>query len=142
MTHTDLVERALKWLTASRGCYFAFAEKGYRNEAPDAIGWIGGWSVLVECKASRSDFYRDRRKRSRIDGAGMGQERYYLTPPRLLKADMIPEGWGLIEAWKRIRFIVRLPKGGPRYKLNPICLINEVGFLVNHWGHEPDAKRE
>lgn len=143
MNHDDLVTRALNWLANSRGCYFVFAEKVYREESPDAIGWIGRWSVLIECKISKSDFYRDRRKLIRALGFGMGQERYYLTPPGLLKPEMIPDGWGLMEAGKfRMRHVVRIPRGGPGTKPDPARSINEVGMLVNHWGRTPDAGRQ
>ena len=37
----------------------------------------------------------------------MGKERWYMTPPGLLKPEQIPEGWGLIEARKRCRTIVK-----------------------------------
>jgi hypothetical protein len=82
--------------------------RSYSHECPDAIGWYrGGWSILVECKASIGDFYSDKRKQWRQPEAiAMGQERWYLTEPGVLKADLLPDGWGLIEAGARVRRIV------------------------------------
>src|SRR5437016_12631867 len=39
---------------------------------------------------------------------GLGCERFYLTPPRLLRAQELPAGWGLLEYGKRRINIVRL----------------------------------
>jgi len=74
-------------------------------ENPDAIGWAfrGSTSILVECKASRSDFLRDKHKMSRrtsetYDLYRMGRYRYYLTPPKIVNLDELLPGWGLLEA--------------------------------------------
>lgn len=86
---------------------------GVGREEPDAIGWRGTHSILIECKATRADFKADLRKgyrRGRGDpdyGAGMGEERYYLTPLLTVTASDLPDDrWGLME-WdgKRIRLI-------------------------------------
>jgi hypothetical protein len=81
------------------------AAYGTPGEVADAIGW---WqrhgsetvSVLVECKASRRDFLKDREKPFRGavgPGGGMGALRYYLVPRGLVGAEEVPEGWGLLE---------------------------------------------
>lgn len=60
--HTKLVEIAEKWLYA-KGCNFVIKELTSRaQEVPDAIGFVDGVSILVECKVSRSDFKRDAKK--------------------------------------------------------------------------------
>jgi hypothetical protein len=66
---------------------------------PDAIGWKrANHSVLVECKISRADFLADRAKPFRTKPEqGVGGERFYLTPPALIKAEELPVGWGLLE---------------------------------------------
>ena len=101
MTHDELVARAVRWLRNSRRCPIVFAEarSGFVSEAPDAIGWTArGVSILVECKATVSDFYSDRGKPSRrVPEIGMGGERWYMTAPRLLAGRALPEGWGLLE---------------------------------------------
>lgn len=100
MSHAALVKRAERWLANSRKCSIVLTEAfSWLHERPDAIGWFrGGWSIVVECKTSLSDYYADRRKRWREPGAlAMGQERWYLTEPGLLKREMIVDGWGLLE---------------------------------------------
>ena len=54
--------------------------------------------MLVECKITRSDFLADREKPFRQNPErGVGSERFYLTPPALLKLEELPAGWGLLE---------------------------------------------
>jgi len=120
---------------------------------PDAIGWKFGRSTLVECKVSRSDFARDRRKNVHMVGRVMGWERWYMTPPGLVQPHEVPEGWGLLEAHERC---VRV-----RCKATPALqdarsLSDEVALLVSAcrrhqvgapWLHEdarfvPLAKQE
>ena len=110
MTHDDLILRAIKWLAGTRKCYLTMDEQGSSAtyECPDAIGWRNGGrvSVLVECKVSVSDFHADKKKMHRKRNNGMGSERWYMTPPGLLKPEQIPEGWGLVEAGPRCRTIL------------------------------------
>lgn len=103
MTHDQLVQRAVRWLRATRGCGVVYAELVCANPAgiiPDAIGWrAAGWSILVECKVSRSDFLADRKKVIHLSPDHCpGQERWYLTPPGLVRVDELPAGWHLAEA--------------------------------------------
>ena len=69
------------------------------GEMPDAIGWKrASHSVLVECKVTRADFLADRGKPFRLKPEqGVGCERFYLTPPGLVKVEELPAGWGLLE---------------------------------------------
>lgn len=113
MTHAELVSRAGRWLANTVGCSVVLTEHtSYCGEAPDAIGWKSHASYLVECKVSVSDFYADRAKQfRRTPGAGVGDFRFYLTPPGLLDPAKIPEGWGLYEVQgKRVCYV-----GGVRY---------------------------
>jgi hypothetical protein len=99
MTHTQLVERAVKWLRWYR-CGVVLSEQAcVSGEMPDAIGWKqASHSVLVECKVTRNDFLADRAKPFRLKpDKGVGSERFYLTPPGLVKIDELPAGWGLLE---------------------------------------------
>lgn len=109
MTHEDLVERTAKWLR-SKGYGTVVTRKAASGfEEPDAIGWkANGHSLLVECKASVADFRRDAGKSfRRLPALGMGSERVYMTPPDLLRPDMMPELWGLAEARQRgVRVVV------------------------------------
>ena len=95
-THATLVEKARRWLVSS-GCPVVVTELSTSGEEPDAIGWRGGWSIIVECKASREDFRRDHQKFFRhYVGAGMGHQRYLLVPAGLIEESEIPDGWGLL----------------------------------------------
>ena len=95
-SHKDLVEIARRWLCAQR-CGIVITELASVGETPDAFGWYGYQSTLVECKASREDFRRDKKKAYRMAGhRSLGQSRYYMAPKGLLCVDELPEGWGLI----------------------------------------------
>jgi hypothetical protein len=99
MTHAQLVERAVRWLRTYR-CGVVLSEQAcVSGEMPDAIGWKRAHhSVLVECKVTRADFLADRGKPFRAKPEqGVGSERFYLTPPGLVKIEELPVGWGLLE---------------------------------------------
>ena len=69
------------------------------GEQPDAIGWRGGISVVIECKATRADFLADRAKPFRVDPTcGMGDWRFYLAPRDVIAVADLPSGWGLLHA--------------------------------------------
>jgi len=110
MTHSDLVEKAGKWLK-SFGCPVVLCELSAvttYGEIPDAIGWKDGKSILIECKSSRSDFLNDKKKLFRRSPAyGMGCWRLYLCMPGVINKEDLPDGWGLL--WingKRMKRIV------------------------------------
>jgi hypothetical protein len=110
MTHAQLVERAVRWLRVYR-CGVVLSEQAcVSGEMPDAIGWKrASHSVLVECKVTRADFLVDRDKPFRLKpGQGVGCERFYLTPPDLVKLEELPAGWGLLE-YRRGRIDVLRP---------------------------------
>jgi len=99
MTHAQLVEKAVRWLRSYR-CGVVLSEQACASgEMPDAIGWKKAChSVLVECKVSRADFLVDREKPFRRKPKhAVGNERFYLTLPRLITVDDLPQGWGLLE---------------------------------------------
>lgn len=124
MTHADLVVRAEKWLK-SRGCGVVFRDEfralTHSGEQPDAIGWRDGLSILIECKASRSDFLADKRKRFRQDPViGMGDWRFFMTPAGVVSPDDIPEGWGLLHATtKQIKRVHNVPTNGQWWTKKP-----------------------
>lgn len=98
MTHAELVVRAARWL--KRKCSVVLTELVTTGETPDAIGWHGTLSILIECKATRSDFLADRQKAFRVCcESGMGALRYYMTPKALVEPQELPAGWGLLEIW-------------------------------------------
>ncbi|PYX49035.1 MAG: hypothetical protein DMG79_10085 [Acidobacteria bacterium] len=96
------------------------------GEMPDAIGWKrASHSVLVECKVTRADFLADRGKPFRQEPEkGVGSERFYLTPPALVKNEELPLGWGLLELRRgRIEMVRASAKNlrtatGFRYEMN------------------------
>jgi hypothetical protein len=121
-SHADLVKMARTWL--AKRCPVVITEMTSGAwEEPDAIGWRGAGSILVECKASRADLRADknkphRRRETISDGLswpGLGDERFYLFPDGLVDAadDLIAPGWGVLyasamgsvrmalKAWKR-----------------------------------------
>ena len=105
MNHDDLVERAARWLAGSKKCSIVITEMGSAaSEIPDAIGWNGAHSTLVECKTSKSDFKNDKWKIGRRDPKyGMGNKRYYLVPPELVDfaIENRADGWGVLKAMKK-----------------------------------------
>jgi hypothetical protein len=126
MTHSQLVERAVRWLRGYR-CGVVLSEQAcVSGEMPDAIGWKrANHSVLVECKVSRADFLVDRAKPFRVKPEkGVGSERFYLTPAGLVKVDELPAGWGLLELQRgRVEMVQASAKNlrtavGLRYEMN------------------------
>jgi len=99
LNHSDLVKIAQKWLRRDSVVVVTEMSIAYgEGEIPDAIGWdYGGWSTLIECKATRADFLGDKKKKCRQENS-MGNKRYYLAPEGLIKTEELPKGWGLLEA--------------------------------------------
>lgn len=99
--HDNLVSVASKWLKNSCGCSVVMEEPVCWNstgETPDAIGFRSFGSILVECKTSRSDFMREKKKRFRQSDMSekcLGNFRFYLVDEMFVSEDDIPEGWGL-----------------------------------------------
>lgn len=98
MTHDDLVTIAKKWLIKARKCTIVLTEtQAQSGETPDAIGWRGQLSILIECKTSLADFRRDLGKWYRNSGPGIGQKRYFLAPKGIIPVNELPPNWGLLE---------------------------------------------
>ncbi len=94
--HQHLVESAAKWL--QRDCAVVITELATNGETPDAIGWRGTCSTLVECKVSRADFVADKAKCFRqAQSHGIGMRRYFLSVPGIIKVEELPDKWGLLE---------------------------------------------
>lgn len=122
MTHAELVRRGSRW-ARGMGCRTIVTRATVMcSEQPDVLGFNAtGTSFLVECKASRRDFWRDRLKTHRR-GAGMGSFRYYLVPDGLVQPVElgVDSCWGLLWATGRG---VRLMKPG-------------VELVERHWREE------
>lgn len=138
MTHDELVLRAEKWLR-QQGCGVAIRDPLRSatswGEMPDAIGWRDGISILIECKASRADFMADKNKPFRADPAkGMGDWRFYLCPPEIIKVEDLPDGWGLLWALpKTIKKIHGVPGNCGWWQGKPFdpCKRSETMMLVS-----------
>jgi hypothetical protein len=76
MTHEALVGRGARWLQSNRRCEPVLHGINVTAEIPDAIGWSSSYkfrgSHVLECKASRSDFIRDRHKGRYLVGPSNG----------------------------------------------------------------------
>ncbi len=97
--HERLVKIGERWLRGSVGCPVVAAELvSMSSQTADVIGFRSMRSYLIECKVSRSDFRRDKKKsHQRNPESSMGNYRWYLTPPGLLSPNDLPAGWGLLE---------------------------------------------
>ncbi len=125
MTHSELVEAGARWLR--KKCSVVITEIATSGEEPDAIGWQGPHSTLVECKATRGDFMADRVKGFRqATERGIGQARYFLTPPALVAIFELPPAWGLLEYdGEKIRCLL---KSGHH---DPVNHRHEISILIS-----------
>lgn len=124
MQHATLVQLGVRWL--GRKCSVVlFEAAAAKGEIPDVIGWAGTGSMMIECKASRSDFLRDATKSTRKKpAAGMAHRRYYLCPANVLQVEDMPPRWGLLWADKNRVTVKREARGFPERNL-----LAEVQFL-------------
>lgn len=161
MTHAELVERAMRWLAAKR-CAPIFNNCASCSEIPDAIGWSSSYkhrgSLVIECKASRSDFYADKKKRlrwkhpdesislawgrlpekeaiamglEREEVPVMGNYRYYLCAPGIITEQMLADNascHGLLYAEPNRIKIVR--EAPRREKFNHEAEIRYLRFCI------------
>lgn len=130
VTHAQLIKLAENWLR-SRRCHIVLSEQtASSREVPDVIGWRSDCrSVVIECKISRADFYADQRKSVRLNPQlGMGSERYYFTPKKMIRSDELPPGWGLLEACHTE--IVLSVHSRPRSQRSEAGLMAEMQLLL------------
>jgi len=107
VTHSELVQRAERWLSGTMRCCPVITECNCwaTQETPDAFGVNSDGTVVVECKVSLRDFYADWQKPfRRKPWTGMGRLRFYMTPPRVISPNRLVRapGWGLLEVRKSI----------------------------------------
>ncbi len=109
MTHDELIKRGADWL-CSQGCSIVVTNLVANSvEKPDAIGWHGVFSILIEAKVSLSDFMADHQKIfRRYPESGMGCHRYYIIPNELEDKILprLPDKWGLLIYGKK-RAVIR-----------------------------------
>lgn len=138
MTHDDLVKLACDWLYKKKHLQIVLGDFRTVNvsEHPDAIGWkSSGWSILIECKTSRSDFLRDAKKYSRRNENAMGQQRYYLAPQGTLKEEEIPEGWGLLIVTNKGK--IKLVKEAVKNRWHANRMRQELPMLIASTRRDP-----
>jgi hypothetical protein len=128
ITHSQLVALASKWLAKHERCAVVITEMATQgSETPDAIGWRGTRSTVIECKVSRSDFEADQKKVFRRQPElGIGVLRYYLTTSGLLSVGELPDGWGLLEP---TAYGIRVVK--PSFYFKTINGRHEIGILLS-----------
>lgn len=145
MTHAELVARAQRWLRNTRKHSPVLAEIGSSGyECPDVIGWARGWSTLVECKVSRSDFLADGAKAFRRNPAsGMGLFRWYAIPLDLFERSQVipldlPERWGLVAFGARGGRVLRTPEQFPQHALlsETHLLVSAIKRATKGWGRK------
>ncbi len=135
--HKELVQRAFTYLRFTLGCSVVFKERvASMSETPDVIGFKAGFSYLVECKSSRTDFLADKKKFFRgHPEQGMGYMRYLMAPVGLLSPSEISSEWGLLEVYEKPprhrNRTVKVAKEGKRFDVGERNLANEVSYLVS-----------
>ncbi len=140
MTHDELVVTAARWLRTSRRFAIVLSDVhcAVTSEQPDVIGWTnGGFSCVVECKASRADFQRDAQKWfRRSPEIGMGHERWFCAPAGLLEVADLPERWGLVEPGARRLRVVRKAEAFPAWnnRCERALLVNALRRATEGWG--------
>jgi len=102
MTHRQLCFKAASYLR-NKGiqhfhrCQYVVCELERIGESPDAFGFGGSTTQLIEVKITRSDFLSDKNKYWRIHAwAGLGRFRSYLCPEGIIKESDLPDKWGLL----------------------------------------------
>lgn len=121
--HNRMCLRAEKWLQ-QQNCKVILREPfrcPTNREQPDAIGWRDGISILLEVKVNRSDFLKDKKKPFRNGKhPGMGDWRFYMCPPDVIKVSDLPPGWGLLYVTpKLIRKIHGVPPNTNWHRKKP-----------------------
>ena len=98
ISHDELIQAGINWFKKDLKTTVILSEsKGFGGETPDIMAWKSGFSFLIECKNSRSDFLADQKKHFRIyPDKGMGHYRLFLCQTDLIKPEELPNGWGLL----------------------------------------------
>ena len=102
ITHRNVCLKAANYLR-KKGIHgfhkaqYSVCELERCGESPDAFGWGGSSTQLIEVKISRQDFLSDKKKHWRNQPwYGLGRYRSYLCPIDLIKPEELPENWGLL----------------------------------------------
>ena len=106
LSHRQLCDLGARWIfNESHPASYEWRiliEPGLREELPDVFAFTKYNSVLIECKATRSDFLADKKKPFRQDPQkGIGMRRYYLVNDGVATQDEMPDGWQLLIAYDK-----------------------------------------
>lgn len=141
MTHAELIISASHWLRTGRrhAVVLSDVHTAATNEQPDVIAWKNsGFSTVVECKTSRSDFRRDAKKWvRRTEEQGMGYERYFYAPDGMILEAELPAGWGLLVPDSRGRALVVMSSRAfmkRNERAERALLVNAVRRVTEGWG--------
>ena len=139
MTHDELCDLAVKWIRATKMCFFVDKEiHTPTGQIPDAFGMNFNHSIMVECKTSRSDFFADQKKAS--FGSTTGKYRFYLCPEGVITPKDLPDGYGLLYACgKRVKDIN--PIVGAEHWMRPCWGLGkkeELGIRLNEDAKNPN----
>lgn len=120
LTHKELVNYAAIWLGSSKQyehrrlkAKWILTEWSGKREQPDVWGIGSFGTIMIECKASRTDFLADKKKEFRNDGTGCGKWRLYASNKSIIKPEDLPEGWGLIEPYGNGMKLIVTPQEEP-----------------------------
>ena len=120
ITHEELVELGRAWLIKPYAQCADYGHYGcaviteitcntWGGEQPDVLGFnlSRSQSILIECKASLSDFRADKKKIFRENPEfGIGSQRWFLAPAGIIPIGELPEKWGLLElVGKKIKVV-------------------------------------
>ncbi|TGJ99903.1 hypothetical protein EHO57_14185 [Leptospira langatensis] len=138
-SHDELVEIAFSWVQRRTSCGVVIKEVANTSaqEIPDVIGFgSGGHSFLIECKASRADFLKDKNKLFRqFPENGMGSQRFYLCPENIIGVEDLPVNWGLIwvneQGKAKLKYSPYKGNGSERTSLHPKNWKAEHGLLYS-----------
>lgn len=114
MKHDELVSLAARFCRGYCKCGVVATEivTFASFEVPDVIGWtFSGYSTVIECKVSRSDFRADAKKPYRRENGllSMGNTVWYAVPRGLLSVDDVAPGFGLVELGGARARVLRKP---------------------------------
>lgn len=139
LTHRNLCIKAARYLRSNgiiNRSQYSVCELERIGECPDAFGWGGSTTQLIEVKVSRGDFLSDRKKLWRLNPTySLGRYRSYLCPEGLIKPEDLPENWGLLyinEKGKIIKIIEAKPQD-----CNHIEEINLITSILRREGIKP-----
>lgn len=109
--HEHLCDRGAQWCKKQGFPIIATGLKANSSrEQPDVIAFRADCSLIIEAKASRNDFFKDREKPER-KGEGLGLYRFYIVPSGLVQVDEVPDSWGLLEVTGKKILETKRPKG-------------------------------